>query len=56
MTGLQWLVVIWWSLNGLAHVAIIGRERKTVTPLGALGNVIVYAVLITLALTVLAPK
>ncbi len=55
MSGLQWLVVIWWSLNGLAYIALIGRARKPITPFDAFLAVIGYAFLVVLALTVLAP-
>jgi hypothetical protein len=55
MSALQWVIVIQCALGSVIQVAMIGQERKPITPGNAAIALVLNAIVIVLALTVFAP-
>lgn len=51
MSIFLWFCVIWWSLNAIVAVALVGKERKPFTPGQAVFNTIFYGALIAWAVS-----
>lgn len=50
MTPFLWFTVIWWTINAIAAVWLVGKEREPITPGAAAFSVLLYGGLIFWAL------
>ena len=55
LVALQWAVILQCALGSLLQVAMIGKQRKPITPGDAALGLVLNGTVVVLALTVLAP-